>query len=92
MLSFPGLEFDEPETPKVSEDNEVLYIWDTLLDLFHVYQTVRGYTTESNVLDPTILTEVLKEEKLRLVDALADIRVIHHSYLSVVNPGKENGG
>ena len=91
MLAYPGLEFDEPERPTVLEEHETLYIWDTLLDLYHIYKTVREYTTETGELNPTILTEVLKEEKLRLLEALADIRIIHHSYLSVVNPGKDNG-
>lgn len=91
MLAYPGLQFDEPETPSVEEEHVVLYVWDTLLAIVNIYQTLRGYTTESGSLDPTILTEVLKEEKLKLLDALADISVIHNSYLSVINPGKENG-
>lgn len=42
-------------------------------------------------LNPTILIELFKEQGCTLMTALQDISLIHNSYLSIVNPGKQDG-
>lgn len=88
---FPDLadsfkEENEETTEEVDEDFEVIYLWDTLKDIFDIYSIARMYLQEYYGLDSTILLALIKEKSLLPSVVLPRIAYIHSGFVSIVSP------
>jgi hypothetical protein len=79
-----------PEDVEVEDNN--FYLWDIHLPAWEIFILLRNYLDENGVIPTDLLIEIVrernkeakmkKEEKLRLLDILEEIPLIHSSYLN----------
>lgn len=95
MQAFPDFKDEESEEEEEEdiEEEEIFYIFDTVKDLFDIYNICLSYVVnEFNSLDSTVLIALIKDKGLNITDSLSKIPYIHSGFLNIINSKAKSNG
>jgi hypothetical protein len=85
--------YDELDDKELYSDEypvEFFYIWETNLDSYNIYRTIRPYLKEGQLSSCShLIPHLVNEKAAKLEKVLQDIPLIHSGYMSVTNPAPE---
>lgn len=89
QLAFPEFVIEEVSEEIYDKDEEILYLWDTNLEVYSIYKLLLNYLGEYYSINSAILLALITDKGLDLSTSLQEIAYIHAGYVEVVLPRKE---